>query len=44
MSGHRLCDQNQSRQKIAERLGKDGFDAKAFHGQMEVNTKVKLIG
>ena len=28
-------------EKIAERLGKDGFDAKAFHGQMEVNTKVK---
>ena len=28
-------------EKIAERLSKDGFDAKAFHGQMEVNTKVK---
>lgn len=28
-------------EKIAERLGKDGFDAKAFHGQMEINTKVK---
>lgn len=28
-------------EKIAERLGKDGFDAKAFHGQMEVSTKVK---
>ena len=28
-------------EKIAERLGRDGFDAKAFHGQMEVNTKVK---
>ncbi len=28
-------------EKIAERLGKDGFDARAFHGQMEVNTKVK---
>ena len=28
-------------EKIAERLGKDGFDAEAFHGQMEVNTKVK---
>ena len=28
-------------EKITERLSKDGFDAKAFHGQMEVNTKVK---
>ena len=28
-------------EKIAERLCKDGLDAKAFHGQMDVNTKVK---
>lgn len=28
-------------EKIAERLRKDGLGAKAFHGQMEVNTKVK---
>lgn len=28
-------------EKIAERLCKDGLSAKAFHGQMEVNVKVK---
>lgn len=28
-------------EKIAERLDKDGFSAKAFHGQMDVSTKVK---
>ncbi len=30
-----------SAEKIAERLCKDGLNAKAFHGQMEINTKVK---
>ena len=28
-------------ERIAERLRKDGLSAKAFHGQMEVNVKVK---
>lgn len=28
-------------ERIAERLRKDGLEAKAFHGQMEINEKVK---